>query len=437
MTPRQSSISKDEEMIKGAADAMESEDSVLPQHKPPKTRKSKKKLLIVLLVLLILGIAGFVGWRVMGDQSSTQSTSSSNNGSDAKPGGQANAEKTYAPNAIAYAFKPDLNTPYTVFSRPAIGGDRAESVKLDRDYSIAYQDTARGAVIFGNDSRLYVSSDSGKTYSIAYEATAGEAINSAKLSFEGDRIALGVIPNYGDNVKGKVISIDLKGKDKQEVFEADKYAIYLIGWSQSKQKMAYSEGCYGCDGGRTGYKLRDIKTKQAKDLIPGVDVKSLGYGAAVSSDMSKVVYVESTYDDSINTEGPPGYYAAAPYNIRLLDVASTKSTDLDTIGTKSEKNANGTDKYRQFILGFLADSNTPFYAEGTTIKSGVDTKVSTVYEAEKPILHVLYVSDDAVIASSGVDTSDFALFNYSRKDKKSISIFQGDNNTAIFGVTTK
>lgn len=431
--------SKEEDILQDATKDLE-EPFFEEESKKPKKHRSKKPL-VVLLVIVLLGGLGAGGWYLVVKKHIFAKKSSPANSNTAKANdtsvAQPSVNQDLSPSTVAYAYRDSTSVPYTLYYRPATGGDRTEVMKLPKDFAIAYHDAQRSSVAFSSDSAVYVSSDAGKTYSKIYETTGGGAITSIKLSAEGDRVAIGLVPNFGSNVKGGVFSVDLQGKDKKDLFDADKYAIYTIGWSSTKQKMAYAEGCYGCDGSRSAYKMRDLKTKSASELIPGGDIKTLGFAQSISDDMTKLIYVESTYDPAIKVDGPVEYYSAAPFKVKLLDYTTNKATTIATIGTKNEKNANGTEKVRQFYTGFNAGSTKAYYAEGASLYGVEGSTQSTLYSTGATILGVGYVGKDQLLTWYGKDTSDFVLVNYGLSAKKETKIFGGDNNTVVLGVTTK
>lgn len=434
-------IGKEESILQAAseelneAEANEPNEPTRPVMVGGPTKKSHKKLLVALLSLVVVGglIAG--GLLLFKKPANTPAAKGTGSGTSAPT---VKTARTYVPDTVPYAFRANSTDPYSIYYRPAAGGERKEVMKLERDEYASVSDTVGNVVVFGSDTKLYASEDSGKTYTKIYTATSGEAINSVKISSDGDKIAVAVVPDFSNQSKGQVFTVDLNGKNKKNLFE-DPNALYLIGWSNKKQKMAYWQGCYGCDGGRTGWKLRDLKTNKARDLVKDVDPKTFYYVAAVSDDMSTLMYIQTTYDAAIKVDGLPGYYSAAPYKVMKADLnANNGGIDIATVGKKQEKNSNGTDKIRRFSVGFLAGTNDGYYAEGNKINMVSTEGAEVLYQADQDISAVHYASDKAVIVSTGdLSSSDFLLSNYDLKTKKSTQIFQGDANTSLFGIATK
>lgn len=431
--------SNEDALLVGASKNLE--EPFFEEESLKKKKHRLRKLFIYLLILVLVGSAGggayylIVKKKIFAKKGVSQNASTTTTANKQAPA--ATIPKASTPDAVVYAYKAADKDPYSLYYRPAAGGDRKEVQKIEKDFAIFSHDVVGQTVVFANDSKIYASIDGGKTYKSIYTTSAGGALTSIKLSSEGDRLAVGVVPDFGNNLKGNVFTIDLTGSDKKDLFDADKYAIYLIGWSNTKQQVAYSEGCYACDGGRNAYKIRDLKSKTAKDLVPNTDIKMLGFAKALSSDLTKLVYIESTLDASIKTVGIPGYYSAAPYKVKTIDIATNKVTSYATIGTKNEKNANGTDKNRSFQVGFINGTNDAYYSEGNNLYTLDSSKANTLFGADQPIIGAFYVSSKLAITSYGKDTSDFLLTNYSVADKKPVTILSGDNNAVILGVTTK
>lgn len=399
-----------------------------------KKPRNKKKILLIASLLVLLIIVGLVLVLVLGKKTKTDPSANDTISGQSSGGASGQVQKSYQPNTVAYAFKVTSTDPLSAFWRPAAGGNRTEVQKLPKEYFPANKDTTGTNVVFSDDKTVYASTDAGKSYKKVYETTGGEMITSIKLSSTGAKIAVSTVAaNYTSGAK--VTVMDMDGGNKTDTVSIKEFAIYVIGWND--KQTIYAEGCYGCDGGRKAYKIYDQKTKESKDLLPGVDVRTVESGMAVSEDFTKMVYVQSTVDPNIKDDGPPGYHAAAPYEVLLVDLATGKSVKLATVGSKGEKNTNDTYKYRQFSVGFVAGTDTAYYAEGTTLYTAPNNKLSLLYTTEKPILSVSHVGSKSVILSTGFDTNDFTLSNYNLADKKAVAIFQGDNNTVIFGVTTQ
>lgn len=435
----QTPAARNESLLEAAAAELDKDESLGSPPEPgqvisPKAdKKPSKKLVKIVAVVLLVGLLGLGGFLLFGKKADApQKTSTTQNTTNTQ------ATQAFKPDTIPYAFREQGTNPYTIYYRSAAGGERKEVKKLATDENVVVSDVRGSIVVFGSESTVYVSDDAGKTFTTLYEVASGEAVNSVKISSEGTKVAIATVPDFANQSKGSVISVDLDGKNKSQLFSDDS-AVYLIGWSQKKNQIAYALGCANCDGPRTALKLRDLKANTAKDLVADINVKELPFDIAISSDMNTLVYVQPTYDAAISVDGPPGFYAAAPYRVQVADLVSGKTTTATTIGLKNEKNSNGTDKYRLFSVGFLAGSSTPYFAEGTSLSTISNGKSSKLYEADRTITEVLYASKATVVAqlADDVNTGDFILSAFDIVDKKATQILQGDANTALFGVTTK
>lgn len=434
--PEPPRVSKEESILQAAASDIGEVDE-RPMAAGPVVssapKKSHKKLWLSIITIVVIAAAGVGAYMLLKKPAKVEAPKTA---ADQPAVQQVSA--SYIPNTVPYAYRAANADPYTIYYRPAAGGERKEVMKLERDEYPSLSDTVGSTVVFGSDTKLYVSQDSGKTYKVAYTAAGGEAINSVKISFEGTRIAVAVVPDFSNQSKGQVFSIDLNGKNKKSLFD-DASALYLIGWSEKKQSIAYWQGCYACDGGRTGWKLRNLKADTARDLVKDVDPKTFYYEVTISSDMSTLMYIQTTYDPAIKEEGPPGYYSAAPYKVMKADLnANNGGIDIATVGKKQEKNTNGTEKIRHFSLGFLAGTTDGYYAEGTKLNIVSTEGTAVLYQSDQDIVDVYFASEKSVIVATGnLSTSDYALSNYDITAKKSTQIFQGDANTSLFGITTK
>lgn len=431
-------VSREESILKsasvGVSEVDDQPDRAVQPPVPPK--KSHKKAIIIAIVTLIVLGAGASAYFMLSKESSTTDSSKA---ADTPAAQEKPAVATYEADKVTYAYKTSQANPYTMYYRPAAGGERKEATKLPAEaYPGSPDIVGQTAAFVSTDNKVYVSTDGGVTYSVKYQPDATEVITELKISSDQNRIAFSTNPTEGEDSSGTIYSVNTSGKDKQTVFKSTSgKALFVLAYSASDNKLAYSEGCYGCDGPRTAYRMYDIKAKTSKDILPGVDIQSVQYNATFSDDLSSMVYVQSTIDEKIKVEGLPGYYDAAPYMVKTLDIKTLKATTIETIGKKSEKNANGTDRYRQFYIGFLAGTNTAYYAEGKTLNIVDADKPKLHYTFDATVTGVHYVSQKTVIASTEKTTNDFLLNNYDVAAKKATLIFEGDANTVLVGVTTK
>lgn len=419
---------QEDELLKSAGEGL-SEEETAPAATPtvaaPKKKRSPKKVLIFLLIIIVLaGVALALRMFVFKQKAAAPDKNGTTQTSE-----QQKKEQmiSYDPDSVAYAFRAKEDEPYSIYLRPADGGDRTESMKLERDESVTYKDVVGQYVVFTTGKKAYASTNGGEKYEAVFSAKPGDEITSAKLSTDGKQFAVATADDQG---KGVARSYDLEGKNEKELVTSEKGAVFVHGFSAEKQQLVYSEGCYGCDGPRTAYKLYDIKGKSSKSILEEAKPENI-MDMSVSGSMGVIIYVAATPGG--NGPGP----GVAPYTVYTYSTKDGKTTKITTVGKADEKNPNGTEKFRSFTTGFLAGTDTPYYAEGTDVNIIENNKAALLYQATKPVLFVPYASKDTVVVGAGDTTADYALSSYSLKNKKDTPIFQGDNNTVILGVTTK
>jgi cytoskeletal protein RodZ len=403
-----------------------SEEKIQPP-KPPKQKGEKKKLLLIvgLVVILLGGLAYW--WFMMRDNNNTTDTNTTTKNQSQTT----QSTNTYTPVNVAYAFKGD-NTPYTLYTRPAAGGERvAANQKLETSEYITDSDVNGDSIVLASDKAIYTSTDGGKTYKSVVKVTQGEEITSVKLSSDGKSMVYGFLA--GGSTKNIVKTSGLDGSGSKDLFTSEKMGVLITGYSSTKQQIIYRESCWGCDGPAELPILRDLKSNKTTNILSNKEQVEIAE-VAVSSDFTTLVYSQATYNA---TQDEPGYAATAPFTIHKIDLSSNKDSTIATFGTKDEKNPNGTLRFRQVHVGFAAGSSSIYYTDDSKLYLVSADKTSLIYEATKPLLYVPFVGSDTVIAGSGDQTADYKLVNYNYISKKSIDIFSGDNNTVIFGVTTK
>ena len=236
--------------------------------------------------------------------------------------------------------------------------------------------------------------------------------------------------------KNTVKTIGVDGKASTDLFTSDEAGVFMYGWNDSTNQVFYSKGCYNCDGSPSTYTLYDVKAKQGKEIKLKTDAQKSYYiaGVAISDDMTKIVNVTAAPDTGSDVALSAG---VAPYTVQTYDVKAGKLSTAATIGSKGEKNSNGTLKTYDVMTGFMAHSNTPYYAVGSNVYKIAGDKPTILYQADSPIFNVSYVSDTNVFAGSGKSSSDYTLYNYVVADKNATNIFNCDNQTIVIGVTDK
>lgn len=392
-----------------------------------KPKKSKKKIIAILVLTILLACGAVAAWYFLvrdkpapSQQAQTTTTEETSK-----------QEIGFTPYTVAYAFRESEDVPYTLFWRPADGGDRTQVEKLSRDEFVNHSDAYGQSVVYSTDTTIKASIDGGKTYQAILELGAGEQVTSLKISTTGKNVAVAVAPdnNEGNTVK----AVPLAGGEPKELYSSDKAGVFLYNWNEDKKQIVFGDGCYNCDGNTLDWQLLNLDDKKVTKLAE--DIKSEEASAhAVSFDGSKIVIVTGVIDGSADGIG---YATTAPYKIQLLDVASNEVTEVASVGSAGEKNTNGTVRHRDIKVGFLAGTVTPYYVDDTNLYTLSGDKPNAFYESSEQIQSVSFVDDKNVIAGIGKTWDDYALINFNVETGESVTIFQGDANTNIFGVTTQ
>ncbi len=388
---------------------------------------NKRKLMLVAAAVVIL-IGGAGAWWALGHKKSTTKTTTSNNSSQSA--NQPALVQSGQPDLVAYAFKEKDTSPYTVYWRPAAGADnkRTQALSLDNGVGLSRGDVLGSKVAFNTDKAIYVSSDGGKKYDLVYTLQKDEQITSVKFSSDGGALAVATLPAVNPSTKNSVKSINLTDKQTAALFTSDKLGVFLMNWQRQKQTIIYTEGCTQCDGNTYNEVLvRDLRsnTINKKIALSPDTSKALVAGDVVSNDGTKLIYSTGLVAPG---EGLPG--AGAPYTVYELDIASGKTTTIATSDSKTN----------HIFVGYQGASTKPYYTFDKQLyafDASGDGKWNLFFEGGKSILGVFYVGPPMAVVSVGNDTADFALTFYTSVKTASNTILQGDNNTQIFGVTTK
>ncbi len=367
----------------------------------PQQGGHKKYIKWSLIVLLLLIAASFgVWWFAMRENKKSTQTNSTSSSTTS----ETTTTATSTSDLVAYAFK-DKSSPYSIYWRSAVGGNRTEVKKLSATDVVTYYDSSGSNTAFATTNSIYVSTDGGRTYKAVFVGEGGAQITSFKFSSEGKNIAFGLLPSLGK--KNIVKSIDLDGKDQKDLFTSEMAGVFIKAYSVGKQKIIYQEGCFNCDGPPGDLLFRDLKTNKVTTLL--TESTAVLSAAEVSNDLSTIIY-----------------HSADAIKFNLLNLANNKTTQI----------ASAPNTTKSIALGFTAN-NLPYYAVDNQLYVVKNGKPSLVFKATDLILKTVYVSDKEVIIGTGKDTSDYSLGNYNIATQKLVKIFQGDNNTLIFGVTTK
>lgn len=416
-TPTQAE--EDDAIFREASKDMATEPTdTSPQKSKPK--KSKKKFVLTLLIIILLAAGSYAAWYFFLREKPVQQAVSS----DELTGTQT-VELNHVPETVAYAYKDVGDNPYTLFWRPASGGDRSQVEILNRSEVPTRADAYGAHVVFVADEKVYASTDYGKSYQSIFEAEAGAVVTDVKLSSDGNRVAIGYNPDGKD--KNTVKSINLDGQDAKDIFTADKGSVDVLGWTDDR--IVYTENCFECDGSSPTPYERNIQNNKVSALLEGVNLTEIA-AMQTSEDVSKFLYVQGA---NLSEETS----VVSPYTVKLITLDSSETTELATVGSADEKNPNGTAKVRDIKVGFLAGSIIPYYVDGNTLYTVSGTEPNAFYKSDKDIQFVPFASEKHVITGAGDSSSDYSLTNFDIEKSEATAIFQGDANTIILGVTTK
>ncbi|MCA9329248.1 hypothetical protein KDA11_01255, partial [Candidatus Saccharibacteria bacterium] len=264
-----------------------------------KSKISKlKKTLIIALVLVISSLAiGFGYWLLQKDKNTQSSNQNNSDQQNSKKVSEQTVKLGFDPDLVAYLHRDNQADPNQLFYRPANGGERKDVLKLQNDESAVVSDVYGQIVVLASESKLYLSNDGGRNYNVIYTHDTSDSIISAKISTDLSKIAFSTIPSIegvaGSSYYGTIYSINIKGEDKKQLIQSSDKALLLLGWDSKQNKIAYSEGCYNCDGSRTAYKLYSINSTNTEGILTDKDLATVQY-LQISRDLSKVIYVTSS-----------------------------------------------------------------------------------------------------------------------------------------------
>ena len=424
IVPEEGADSPDDAILKSASNEVNDEMGVPPSESNLKPKKSGKKFFkILFFLLLIAGAAAAAYWYFM------IYTKPATAPAPAAPVQETPAAQTFEPDSVAYAFRSKDSESFTLFSRPAIGGDRIEASKLGKEDDYPASRVSGQNVVIDFDNKLQMSSDGGKTYTQILETEAGQEITDVAFSADGTK--LGVAINDTEGESNTVSSMDLDGQNAAEIFTSKDHAgIRIMGWDA--KTVVYDTFVPNSDGGKFDPHAYSVETKKHTKLID-IDSGSEVISTAVSDDLTKLVYSSGKTD---NDSDDPFPMPLAPHTITELVIESGNEEIVGTVGKLGEKAKNGNALPRDTQVGFLINSTTPYYTDQGKLFVADNDEATLAHESDNNIIDVKYVSEDLVIASTG-EFDNFVLSNYSRETKAAITILEGDANTVIFGVTTK
>ncbi|MCW1908009.1 MAG: hypothetical protein KIH63_001570 [Candidatus Saccharibacteria bacterium] len=390
-----------------------------PNISPVQRSNRLKKPLIAIVSLLVAGGLGFGVWYALikADPEPVQQTT--NTASNKIGYISENQSGETKPSAIVYAGRKDDNSQYEIYRKPLDGSSKAVSVlKLSvDDYLTGYQAASQYVALSvegKNGPSVWLSSDSGKMYQKVWSGNAGtgdalgEQITSLIFSHDQKRLLFAV---YGTNGVNTVKELNLADTQIKDLFTSDKVGVFLTSYDSAKLELYYTTGCFNCDG-NTGVPLyrRDLLANQETEVVTATNQYLLSVG--VKQDGSELVYALGAISDE-------GLGAGPPYEIFVYDRAIGKATKL-------------LEEADLYVWGTgYGDDGTGYYALGSKIYTLADKKV--LFDAEKTIQRVGYLSKDLVITESG-DYPNLQIASYNTSTKQATSLLSENANTSFIGV---
>lgn len=333
----------------------------------------------------------------------------------------------------------------TVYRQLLTDTDKPLSVlNVESGQSVGDYETYKSAVLLTTtpncDSKsgpaLWLSTDSGKTFSKLYQAPSlTSSITSAKFSDDGKTIVFGYLADAAG--KNTIKELDIATKQTKDIFTATSAGVYIKGYDHTKGKIYYIEGCYACDATtEAGITVYDT-AKKTSELLFKDDAK--GYDTTLKPDFAKALKLYITKLGAVGSDD----YNMGSYVIGELDTQKKTKKELTTTELDDvEQNSVQT--------GYTNEGSVYYTKARDLYTLDGNGNSSLVLHAEKPIVNVYYVSKDTVIykyiyrydpadsKDANTETYTDKLVRYDTKSKTSKPIVTFTNHDAvILGVTYK
>lgn len=387
-------------------DAPQPSPVVQMQTKP----SAKKKWLVTgLIVLLLVAAAGAAWWFALRDSDSPKSSTAKQAQIKAPI---EDTDGIATPDTIIFSSLTEQGSLEGLYWQDANGGKNTKVTLAGESYPGEVVVQGQQVAVAGEQA-VWLSTDAGKSYSKLLELKQGEQITSLVFAVDGKELAVAVLPEMGDNT---VKAINLQTQKSQDLFTSEMRGIFLQAYSPAKKQVLFDEGCFNCDGNVTSaLKLRDLETKTDTVVL---ETKTGAFDqVSMRNDFEAFLFVRSTTDASQSD------FIGAEYN-------APYSVEQFTLADKSLKVLAENITTEVWAIGYAADGQTPYYAEGRKISVVKESKPVVLYESTKNISAVYFVSDTDVIFETDV------LERYDIAAKKTSTILS-DTNSNIWGVATK
>ncbi len=386
--------------------------------------KKNKKWLVITLVIIILASIAAIGWFMFG----SKSTIPTNNQTDVAESIPAAQDSLFA---VTYAYGDAEKDGMELFWRPVDGGDRTSAKNIGQNNYITNSSVQGQQVLVvtspagGSSSgdTIWYSKDAGKTYKFLFSLSLpdpgkpSEIITSAIFSSDGKSIVYGYLA-ASDKQANVIRQVNLETNETADLFSVNTMGSFLEGYDAERGKIYFYKGCYNCDGNvQDTLYVYDTATK-TEEVVFTLAGKA-GAGLVISSDFTKMLTAQSDISGDGIGPGPP-------YVLSEFDIGTKNFKELTKIGKQVGSP----------IFGYRSGTTTAYFAKENTIYGvGQDGEVK-LFEADKPIVNVLYVGSDSIVVGVGT-FEDYVLSNFSLSMEKSIEILNGDQSTFLFGTTSQ
>jgi hypothetical protein len=408
-------VMEDDSLQSSAPDDHNTITNAPPEQKAHKFRKPA----FALFALLVASGLGLGVWYALNKSEMPPAQETTNTASNKVGYISENQSGETKPAAIVYAQRTNDTSPYEIYRKPLEGDDKAASVftLAADDYLTGYQTAGQYVALSvegKNGPSVWLSSDSGKSYqkvwsgTVAGENVFGDQITSILFSHDQKRLLFAV---YGTNQVNTIKELNLADAQIKDLFTSEKVGVFLKSYDSAKLELYYTTGCFNCDG-NTDIPLfrRDLLANQEVTVVTATNSYLLSM--AVKTDGSELVYALGAASDE-------GLGADAPFEIFRFNRAAGEATKVH----------EETDAY-VWATGY-GDDDTGYYALGSRIYTLTDKKL--LFDAEKTILRVGYLSKELVITESG-DYPNLQIASYDVAAKKARAILSENANTAFIGV---
>lgn len=386
---------------------------------PERQSSMPKKVRIIILICFALLAAVCMALLFMTRDSSAPGNPSS---------GSTNPPKKLTAYGIAYAAGDPADAGAMARLHELSGSDK-EARKLDKNVYVTHTATHKDKAVFatgGTDTdshaaAIWYSSDSGKSYKKIFGAEESEKdqlgpqITSLAFSNDGKAVVMGYLPGFdgGNTVK----EIDPGSKKITDLFTVEDRGVFIEGYNRPARQLYYYKGCYNCDANRMNVLLmRQIAT--GVDTTIHEDASKIGLKTVFNGDFTKVLLQKAMPD--YEAEG------ASAISLEEITVADGSVKEITTDADGSEARPVG-----------YTDGNNPYYVKGSLLQvMNKDFTPKESYTATTDILDVYYVNGARAIVATG-EYSAFDVIDYSFAAKKPTSLFKGNANTSVFGLTWK